>query len=105
VLLAFGPRRQTQRVLASVPAAGEVLAELAAIRERGYTLSHDELQHGVHAASAPVLGRDGLAVAALAVLVPSNRAVLVPVLVSPLIDAAKEIAAVLAGTDADESGS
>jgi DNA-binding IclR family transcriptional regulator len=102
VLLAFGPSRRTRRILASVAAADEVLSELAAIRGRGYALSHDELQHGVHAASVPVLGRDGLAVAALAVLVPSNRAAQVPELVSPLVAAAKEIGALLAGADADE---
>jgi DNA-binding IclR family transcriptional regulator len=102
VLLAFGPSRRTRRILASVAAADEVLSELAAIRGRGYALSHDELQHGVHAASVPLLGRDGLAVAALAVLVPSNRAAQVPELVSPLVAAAKEIGALLAGADADE---
>jgi len=99
VLLAFGPGRQARRMLAGVAAADAVLSELAAIRRRGYALSHDELQHGVHAASAPVLGIDGLVVAALAVLVPSNRATRVPELVSPLVAAAKEVGAVLAGKD------
>lgn len=103
VLLAFGPGRQTRRMLGSVAAGDEVLSQLAAIRSHGYALSHDELQHGVHAVSAPVLGRDGLAVAALAVLVPSNRAARVPELVSPLVAAAKEVGAVLACTDGDES--
>ena len=103
VLLAFGPARQARRMLGSIAAGDEVLSQLAAIRGQGYALSHDELQHGVHAASAPVLSRDGLALAALAVLVPSNRAACVPDLVSPLVAAAKEVSAVLAGTDGDES--
>ena len=102
VLLAFGPTRRTRRMLAGMAGADEMRSELAAICGRGYALSHDELQHGVHAASAPVLGPDGVAVAALAVLVPSSRAAQVPGLVSPLVAAAKEIGAVLAGTDADE---
>jgi len=91
VLLAFTPAKQTRRVLAGVPEAGQVLRELGAIRTRGYALSHEELQSGVHAASAPVLGPDGIAVAALAALVPVNRADCIPRLVGPVVAAANEI--------------
>jgi DNA-binding IclR family transcriptional regulator len=97
VLLAFQPEPFVRRVLARLPDGDSVRIELARIREDGYAVSHDELQWGVHAASAPVLRPDGVAAAALAVLAPATRAELVRNHIPPLCVAAAEISAALAG--------
>jgi DNA-binding IclR family transcriptional regulator len=102
VLLACESSRRARQLLAGVPQAQEVLRELAEIRKRGYALSHDELQLGVHAVSAPVLGPSGAGAAALAVLVPANRASRLPGLVGPVVAAAGEIQARLVPADLDE---
>lgn len=96
VLLAFQPEPFVRRVLARVPDGDSVRIELARIREDGYAVSHDELQWGVHAASAPVLRPDGVASAALAVLAPVTRAELIRNHIRPLCSAADEISAALA---------
>jgi len=62
-------------------------AESAAIRAQGYALALDELEHGLSAVAAPVLGPDGYAVAALSIsgptirLTPKRIAELVPELI------------------------
>ncbi|HEX7626969.1 MAG TPA: IclR family transcriptional regulator [Gaiellaceae bacterium] len=58
VLLAFGPAR---------PAGG------AEIRARGFAVAVDELERGLSALAAPILGADGLAVAALSISGPTIR--------------------------------
>ena len=45
----------------------------AAIRKRGYAVAVDELEHGLSALAAPVLGPDGDAVAALSISGPTIR--------------------------------
>jgi IclR family transcriptional regulator, acetate operon repressor len=45
----------------------------AAIRKRGYATAVDELEHGLSALAAPVLGADGRAVAALSISGPTIR--------------------------------
>src|SRR5436305_2222804 len=45
----------------------------AAIRKRGYAVAVDELEHGLTALAAPVLGPDGDAVAALSISGPTIR--------------------------------
>src|SRR4051812_890406 len=45
----------------------------AAIRERGYAVAIDELEHGLAALAAPVVGPDGIAVAALSISGPTIR--------------------------------
>lgn len=47
--------------------------ESAAIRKRGYAVAVDELEHGLSALAAPVLGADGKAVAALSISGPTIR--------------------------------
>jgi IclR family acetate operon transcriptional repressor len=44
-----------------------------AIRERGYATAVDELEHGLSALAAPILGPDGIAVAALSISGPTIR--------------------------------
>jgi DNA-binding IclR family transcriptional regulator len=45
----------------------------AAIRRQGYAIAVDELEHGLSAVAAPVLGSDGTAVAALSISGPTIR--------------------------------
>jgi IclR family acetate operon transcriptional repressor len=45
----------------------------AAIRAQGYAVAVDELEHGLAAVAAPVLGPEGLAVAALSISGPTIR--------------------------------
>jgi DNA-binding IclR family transcriptional regulator len=47
--------------------------EGAAIRERGYATAVDELERGLSALAAPILGPDGIAVAALSISGPTIR--------------------------------
>jgi IclR family transcriptional regulator, acetate operon repressor len=79
VLLAFGaadlPRgaleRRTTRTITSRTA---LAAELAAVRERGYAVTIEELEPGLVAVAAPVFSGSGV-VAALSVSGPSGRLV------------------------------
>ena len=43
------------------------------IRERGYAVSHDELQLGASGIASPVFGRDGTVVASLGIVAPVER--------------------------------
>jgi IclR family transcriptional regulator, acetate operon repressor len=69
-----------RRVPYETTANGKVLsafnsrtAEGKAIRERGYASAVDELEHGLAAIAAPILGPDGDAVAALSISGPTIR--------------------------------
>lgn len=59
----------------TVAAADEsaMLADLAAIRERGYAYTTDELGHGAAGLAAPILDRCGLAVASVGIVAPIDR--------------------------------
>jgi IclR family acetate operon transcriptional repressor len=80
VFLAFGAVTPDE-------AAGELEAELALVRRRGYATSIDEIERGLSALAAPVFAASGEAVAALSISGPSARltrariAALAPVLV------------------------
>ena len=82
VLLAFGPPSLLDAVLArglprcaprSVTAPGLLRDRLADIRERGYAEEYEESAPGVACVAAPVLGPDGVAVAAISITAWSNR--------------------------------
>lgn len=82
VLLAFGPaelltavldRGLTRSAPRSVSSPGLLRAQLADIRTRGYAEEHEESAPGVTCAAAPVLGPDGVAVAAISITGWSNR--------------------------------
>jgi IclR family acetate operon transcriptional repressor len=69
-----------RRVPFDSTANGKVLRAFAAgapadapIRRRGYAIAVDELEHGLSAVAAPVLGPDGTAVAALSISGPTIR--------------------------------
>jgi DNA-binding IclR family transcriptional regulator len=81
-LLAFAPRTVIERVLDSPLSAitprtttdpRELRAELQRVRERGYAVALGEVEEGLHAVAAPVLGADGFAIAAVSVSGPSYR--------------------------------
>jgi DNA-binding IclR family transcriptional regulator len=55
------------RTAASIVDPDELRADLAAIRERGYSISHEDVTIGVGAVGAPVFDADGRAVGALSV--------------------------------------
>jgi IclR family transcriptional regulator, acetate operon repressor len=82
VLLAFGaaelPRgRLEQRTSRTITSRAALAAELAAVRERGYAVTVEELEPGLVAVAAPVFVGGtvaaGVAVAALSVSGPASR--------------------------------
>jgi DNA-binding IclR family transcriptional regulator len=101
VLLAFLPSRTADRVLASMnggvtasgtPVEVEMLRrELAEARQRGFVVTHGELDRGVSGVAAPVLGLRGRLLAGLALVGPTER-------VAPRVESLS--AAVRAGADA-----
>jgi DNA-binding IclR family transcriptional regulator len=81
-LLAFAPPELVERVLDRPLAAftphtitdvARLREELGAVRERGYACALGEVEEGLHAVAAPVLGRDGRAAGAVSVSGPSYR--------------------------------
>jgi len=83
VLLAFGaaelPKgKLEQRTNRTITSRAELVAELAAVRERGYAVTIEELEPGLAAVAAPVfvgssVARGATAVAAVSVSGPSSR--------------------------------
>ncbi|MBA2740239.1 MAG: IclR family transcriptional regulator [Nocardioidaceae bacterium] len=83
VLLAFGglgaPRtegptkRLPQPTDHSVALLSDLDNQLAAVRRKGYAVTREELEVGLDAVAAPVLGRDGSVVAAVGVSGPTAR--------------------------------
>ena len=53
--------------------SGRAPAELARIRERGFSTAVDELEVGLSALAAPVFGADGTCLAALSISGPTLR--------------------------------
>jgi DNA-binding IclR family transcriptional regulator len=78
VLLAFGAaeapsgrlERRTQRTITSRAA---LATDLAAVRERGFAVTIEELEPGLVAVAAPVFADDSSVVAALSVSAPASR--------------------------------
>ncbi len=60
----------TDRTIASV---ADLQAELRTVREQGFAVAVDELEQGLTAVAAPVVGVDGLVVASLSASGPSFR--------------------------------
>ncbi|MEV1198938.1 IclR family transcriptional regulator [Microbispora rosea] len=82
VLLAHAPAALREEVIAAglpvlatrtVTDPGRLRAELAEVRRRGYATAVDELEDGLSAVAAPVLGVDGSVVASLSASGPSFR--------------------------------
>jgi IclR family transcriptional regulator, acetate operon repressor len=77
VLLAFGAAelpggRLERRTPRTITSRSELTAELAAVRERGYAVTTEELEPGLVAVAAPVISGSGV-VAALSVSGPAGR--------------------------------
>ena len=78
VLLAFGAAelpggRLEQRTERTITSRAELAADLAAVRERGYAVTVEELEPGLVAVAAPVFADGGTAVGALSVSGPAGR--------------------------------
>jgi len=78
VLLAFGaaelpPGRLERRTSRTITSRTALAVELAAVRERGYAVTVEELEPGLVAVAAPVLADGTAVVAALSVSGPSSR--------------------------------
>jgi IclR family KDG regulon transcriptional repressor len=72
-ILAFLPEPIAGPLMAAHVATG--LADLVAkVRERGYAVSHDELQDGVHGLAVPIRDESGDVIASMAMVVPVSRA-------------------------------
>jgi len=82
VLLAFGDPAEVERVLAEPTAAytpetktdpDAILADLAAVRTRGFAHVTGEYEPGVGSIAVPVMGSDNIANAALGIVGPAAR--------------------------------
>jgi len=78
VLLAFGaaelPRgRLESRTERTITSRAALAAELAAVRDRGYAVTIEELEPGLVAVAAPVFSHSGSVVGALSVSGPASR--------------------------------
>lgn len=81
-LLAFGrdidlsiydrepPHAYTSHTIVS---AAALRAELKEVRERGYALDQEEMEEGLSCIGAPILGEDGVAIAAISLSGPTGR--------------------------------
>ncbi|HEV8462246.1 MAG TPA: IclR family transcriptional regulator [Gaiellaceae bacterium] len=76
-------------------------ADANAVRARGFAIAIDELEQGLSAIAAPVLGADGVAIAALSISAPTIRLPRerVAELVPPLIEEARLVSAQLGSHD------
>jgi IclR family transcriptional regulator, KDG regulon repressor len=96
-VLAFMEEGAAARVIQSVENPAGLTRQLETIRELGYSLSHDELQHGVWGIAVPVRNQVGLAATSLAILVPSTRAATIAEHLPDLRDVATRIGSALYG--------
>ncbi|MFE3059551.1 IclR family transcriptional regulator [Nocardia sp. NPDC059239] len=72
-ILAFLDDASVRRVVERLRDPEVLLEQFDRTRRLGYSLSHDELQQGVHGLAVPVFGDDGRAVASVGILVPTSR--------------------------------
>ena len=90
-ILAFQGDKAIARILKRSDDPEAATARIATTRTDGYSISHDELQMGVHGIAAPLRDGSGHCEASLGVLVPNMRAHLLDSLKKPLLDAVGEI--------------
>jgi IclR family transcriptional regulator, acetate operon repressor len=102
VLLAFGaaelPKgRLEQRTDRTITSRTVLAAELAAVRERGYAVTIEELEPGLVAVAAPVFADGGSAAGALSVSGPASRltGAALPAAAESCIAAARSLSALL----------
>ncbi|GAA4233646.1 IclR family transcriptional regulator [Actinomadura meridiana] len=94
-MLAFMDDKTIDAVLRDQPDADRTRTRLREVRDLGYALSFDELQHGVHGAAAPVLDGGGTVVASVAILVPATRTANMTAHLDDLLTAAAEMGVLL----------
>ncbi|WP_067455086.1 IclR family transcriptional regulator [Actinomadura macra] len=94
-MLAFMDDQTIDTTLREEPDAEKTRVRLREVRDLGYALSFDELQHGVHGAAAPVLDPNGSVVASVAILVPATRTASMTAHLDDLLAAAGEMGAAL----------
>jgi IclR family pca regulon transcriptional regulator len=103
-LLQLSDRRgRTPTTLTSLK---DLSAELERVREQGYSVVTSEVERGVSAVAAPILGPTGEVLAAINVVVPMSRieqAELHGTLVPPLLEASQALSQRLGGTQAAPS--
>jgi DNA-binding IclR family transcriptional regulator len=102
VLLAFGaaelPKgRLEQRTERTIVSRAVLAAELAAVRERGYAVTVEELEPGLVAVAAPVFAPGGTAAGALSVSGPAARltGAVLPAAAASCMAAARSLSALL----------
>jgi len=106
VLLAFLPRAEQAETMMgielvrrgphTITSRSALTAELKRVRETGFATNNEELAYGLRSIAAPVLSRDGVAVAAINLAVHSSMVSLEELaarLLGPLQAAAAEISA------------
>jgi IclR family KDG regulon transcriptional repressor len=98
VLLAFLDDSTINAVVSATEDPDGLRRQLDGVRRIGYGLSHDELQQGVHGLAMPVLGHGGIAVASLAILIPTTRSGGIAEHIPALSDAADRAGASLSGS-------
>jgi IclR family transcriptional regulator, acetate operon repressor len=81
--------------------SAEAPADASAVRARGFAIAVDELEHGLSAIASPVLGADGVAIAALSISAPTIRLPRerIAELVPSLIEEARLVSAQLGNHD------
>lgn len=95
-LLAFQNEKVVARLLKKVEDAEDkdaVLARIERTRQDGFSISHDELQLGVHGVAVPVRADDGRCHLSLGILVPNVRADSLEMFVEALSAASRRIVA------------
>jgi DNA-binding IclR family transcriptional regulator len=90
-LLACQNERFISRFLKRVDDPDAVARRIAQTREAGYSISHDELQMGVHGLATGLVGNNGACTASLGILVPGQRSDLLPSFHDDLMATAAEI--------------
>jgi DNA-binding IclR family transcriptional regulator len=101
-ILAFSPASVQEELLqrklvpltpATITDPARLRRQLQEVRERGFSVDHDEVEIGIGALSAPILGYDGQAFAAVVIVAPTQRLPASPE--SPVVDALKRTAAAI----------
>jgi IclR family transcriptional regulator, KDG regulon repressor len=82
LFLAFAPEREVELVLRdplraftknSVTSREKLMQELKLIREKGYSIDHEEYEEGIRAVAAPIRNYTGVVIAAISVPGPVGR--------------------------------
>jgi IclR family transcriptional regulator, acetate operon repressor len=104
VLLAFGGAAMPSEPFAArtphtITTRAALSAELAAVRDRGYALTAEELEPGLVAVAAPVFAGGLTAIAAISVSAPASRLTtdLIPATAVRCVEAARALSATLGG--------